>query len=299
MELLNRPILAMMPLIPTSIMRRLALRYIAGETLESALVRLEDLRARGFPGVLDLLGERVKSEAEARNVAATYVEAARVAVARDLDAYISIKPTHVGMHLSEDLSVELYAQVAEACRELGVFVRVEMEEAQTVDATLRVYERLRDRFDNVGTVLQSRLFRTPADVERLASERFDVRVVKGVYLEPAQIAHTEHRPIADAFVAMVDALARRGARIHLATHDAELAERCIETIRRHGLPAERWELEVLLGVQEPLWERWKAAGHPVRVYVPYGPDWRAYSLRRFRKNPQILQHVVRDTLRLA
>lgn len=299
MQPLNRLVLAAMPLVPTPVMRRLALRYIAGETLESALVRLEALRERGFPGVLDLLGERVGTEREARAVVASYLEAAEASVARELDAYVSVKPTHVGLHLSEDLCVELYAQIAERCGELGVFVRVEMEEAATVDGTLRVYEALRGRFDNVGMVLQSRLFRTPEDVERLAGGPLDVRVVKGVYLEPGSIAHTEPEPIRVAFVEMVDALARHGARLHLATHDAGLAERCFEVLERHAVPAERWELEVLLGVQEALWERWKTAGHTVRVYVPYGPDWRPYSLRRFRKNPQMLQHVIRDTLGLS
>lgn len=299
MQLLNRPVLALMPFIPTPIMRRLALRYIAGESLESALVRLEELKQRGFPGVLDLLGERVETEAEARTVATTYVGAAQAAVERGLDAYASVKPTHVGLHLDEGLCIELYSQIAERCRELGVFMRVEMEEAGTVDGTLRVYEALRTRFDNVGCVLQSRLFRTPADIERLADGPLDVRAVKGVYLEPSEIAHTEPEPIREAFVAMVEALARRGARLHLATHDAGLADRCVEVLDGLGAPRESWELEVLLGVQEQLWERWKNAGYTVRVYVPYGPDWRAYSLRRFRKNPQILQHVVRDTLGLS
>jgi len=299
MELLNRMVLTTLPFVPAPIMRRLALRYIAGETLESALIELAELRARGYPGIIDMLGERVETDAEACAVIETYTETASSVSGRGLDAYVSVKPTHVGLHLSEQRCLEHYTRLAERCRELGVFLRVEMEEAETVDGTLRVFEALRARFDKVGIVLQARLFRTPDDIERLAAGPLDVRLVKGIYLEPAQIAHTAFLAIQDAFVANTEALCRHGARISLGTHDAKLAERCIEVFRRHETPPERWEFEVLLGVQEALWERWRSAGHTVRIYVPYGPDWRAYSLRRLRKNPEILRHVMRDALGLS
>jgi proline dehydrogenase len=298
MELLNRMVLTTLPLVPTPIMRRLALRYIAGETLDSALQELADLGSRGYPGIIDMLGERVATDSEACGVVDEYLKAAKAVTDRSLEAYVSVKPTHVGLHLSEDRCVELYTRLAEGCRDLGTFLRVEMEEAETVDGTLRVFEALRTRFDNVGIVLQSRLFRTLDDIEALADGPLDVRVVKGIYLEPASIAHTEPEPIRDAFLAMVEALARRGARMRLATHDAGLADRCIDILGRHETPPEMWELEVLLGVQESLWKHWRSAGHTVRVYVPYGPEWRAYSLRRMRKNPEILRHVMRNTLGL-
>jgi proline dehydrogenase len=293
MELLNNLVLAALPHVPNPVMRRLALRYIAGETLAEGLERLAALAARGHPGILDLLGERVPDAPAARAAAGHYVAAARALAARGLDAYVSVKPTHLGLHLDPDLCRELFAGLAAECRALGLSLRIEMEESETVDATLRLAEALRPGFSNVGIVLQSRLFRTPADVDRLAPGPLDVRVVKGIYLEPASIAHTAPEPIREAFVAIVAKLCARGATVRLATHDEGLAARCFPLVQRHGV---RWELEVLLGVQERLWERWKAAGHTVRVYVPFGPDWRAYSLRRLRKNPQILQHVMRDAL---
>jgi proline dehydrogenase len=298
MELLNKVVLTTLSWVPTPVMRRLAGRYIAGETLAEALERLAGLARDGHPGILDILGERVRDEAAARAVVEEYVLAARAVAARGLDAYVSVKPTHVGLHLSEALCLELYTHLAETLGGLGLFLRVEMEEATTVDATLRVYEALRRRFAHVGVVLQSRLFRTPADIDRLASGPLDVRIVKGIYLEPAEIAHTEPEPIREAYVACVDRLAAAGAKIRLATHDEGLAARCFEVLARRAVPAERWELQVLLGVQERLWRLWKAAGHTVRVYVPFGPEWRAYSTRRLRKNPQILGHVVRGVLGL-
>lgn len=297
--MLTRIVLWTLPHVPKPIMRRIAARYIAGETLESALERLESLRQRGHPGIIDVLGEGIRDEREARAVAATYVEAARGVASRKLDCYVSVKPTHVGLSISEDLAFELYAGLARACRELGLFLRVEMEDHPTTDGTLRVFERLRREHANVGIVLQSRLFRTIDDIDRLAPGPLDVRVVKGIYLEPAEIAHTDPIRIREAYVQCVRKLVARNARLSLATHDEHLADACLDVLRAARREPDTYEFQVLLGVREELWERWSAAGHTVRVYVPYGPDWRAYSLRRMKKNPQIVGHVTRKLLGLG
>ena len=299
MSLLDRLAIASLPLVPRPIMRRLSARYIAGERLEDAIAKLRELSDAGFRGIIDLLGEEVRDEAEARVVARTYLEAARAVRAAKLDAYVSVKPTHVGLLIRPELAFELYAELARALAELGLFLRVEMEDHTTTGATLAVFARLRERFDNVGIVLQSRLFRTPKDVALLPKARVSVRLVKGIYLEPAEIAHTEPGPIRDAYVACARALWERGDHVALATHDAELAQRLFAVARELKKTKDDYELQVLLGVQEPLWHAWREAGHPVRVYVPYGPEWRAYSQRRLRKNPAIFRHVVRDVLRLS
>jgi proline dehydrogenase len=297
MAMVQKLVLASLPYVPKPVMRRLASRYIAGETLEEALSKLAELARRGHPGILDILGENIADEAEARDVAKNYRGAADSVAAARLDAYVSVKPTHMALMMNEALCLELYSGIAEHCAKLGLFVRVEMEDHPTTDGTLRVFEALRKRFDNVGIVLQSRLFRTPGDIDRLAPGPLNVRVVKGIYLEPADIAHTEPEAIRHAYVACVRKLCERNAKLSLATHDDLLADRCIAIVNEFGYTRERYEFQVLLGVREPLWQKWNAAGHPVRVYVPYGPDWRAYSMRRLRKNPQILQHVMRDALR--
>jgi proline dehydrogenase len=280
-------------------MRRLSARYIAGETLEEELAQLSELSSQGFPGIFDILGEGVKDEAHARQALATYVRGAEALHARSLDAYVSVKPTHFGLMLSEALALELYRTLARRLAELSLFLRVEMEDHPTTDATLRVFAALRKDFGNVGIVLQSRLLRTSEDIRRLAPGPLDVRMVKGIYLEPPEIAHVDPEPIRDAFVAQSALLFERGARVAFATHDAALATRLIELVRSRGIPRERYEFQVLLGVQQPLWERWKASGHTVRVYVPFGPEWLAYSLRRLKKNPQILDHVMRAAIGLS
>ncbi len=295
MGILSSSVAALLPLFPVPIMRRLSARYIAGEELADALERLRALRADGYPGILNVLGEDVSSEDEARGVVAQFNAAADAVNAEGLDAYISVKPTHLGLRLDEALTTRLYAEICRHCAQLGLLVRVEMEDHTTVDATLRVFESLRAEFDNVGVVLQSRLFRTPDDIAGLAPGPLDVRMVKGIYLEPAAVAHTEPDPIRQAFVECTRQLWARGARVAIASHDAPLGDELLKSA-----PAgTATEFEVLLGVQEWLWKRWADAGHVVRVYVPYGPEWRPYSLRRMKKNPQIVAHVMRQTFGLG
>jgi len=294
MGVLDRAALSALPLLPRWLMRRLAGRYIAGEQLSDALAKLTELAGKGFAGILDVLGEDVTDEKAARAVEETYEQAAVALAERKLDVYVSIKPTHFGLRLSEELCASLCDRLATRCETLAVPMRIEMEDHTTTDATLRVFERVRAKHPGVGIVLQSRLLRTPDDIRRLAPGPLWVRMVKGIYLEPASIAHVEPAPIRAAYLAASRQLLERGARVSFATHDEVLADELLALCKSLGVARERTEFQVLLGVREALWERWRSAGERVRVYVPYGPEWRAYSTRRLRKNPQIFRHVVKD-----
>ncbi len=298
MGALDRIAISTLSLMPNGLMRKLSSRYIAGETLDQALERLETLTRQGFRGALDILGEDVTSEAEARAVAADYAEAAKSLGERGIDVYISVKPTHLGLRLSEELTFELYGKLVRQAEALGLFCRVEMEDHSTTDATLRIFERLRSLApDHVGLVLQARLFRTNADIGALGPGRVNVRMVKGIYLEPEEIAHKTPDSIRDAYIEGARRVWERDGFVALATHDEQMAERLFQLARDMEIGKERYELQVLLGVRTPLWESWREAGHPVRVYVPYGPNWRAYSTRRLKKNPEIFRHVLRDLVR--
>jgi len=292
----QRLAIASLPLLPRPIMRAVASRYIAGETMDEAMAELQSLGERGFRGIIDILGEDVKDEAEAREVLLEYSECARRIAERELESYVSVKPTHLGLRLSEELAVELYLELGRHCKAVGIFLRVEMEDHSTTDATLRIFERLRSELDNVGLVLQARLFRTAKDIENLAPGPLSVRMTKGIYLEPGEIAHVEPEPIRNSYVELVRQLFERDAYVSLATHDEPMGEALIALVNELEIPKTQYEFQVLLGVQSQLWDKWRDAGHPVRVYVPYGPDWRAYSTRRLRKNPQIFGHVFRDML---
>ena len=299
MGLFDRIAIATLPLVPRPIMRSMASRYIAGETLGEAIAKMTELKQRGFPSIVDILGEDVETPQAARRVVMEYRQAAESIRAAGLDAYVSIKPTHLGLRLSEEQCLTNYREVISYCAERGQFVRVEMEDHTTTDATLRIFESLRAEFDSVGIVLQSRLFRTEADIEALtrgsnADRPLSVRMVKGIYLEPEAIAHTSPEAIRSHYVSQTRQLFEAGARVSLATHDRAMGDELIGLVRELQVPEERYEFQVLLGVQEKLWKAWRDDGHVVRVYVPFGPEWRAYSTRRLRKNPEIFRHVLRD-----
>lgn len=296
MGIFHQLAVATLPLIPRPVMRKLAGRYIAGETLEEALERLQQLHAQGFSGVLDLLGEDVQGEGEARTVLAEYKLGATRIAELNLDAYVSVKPTHFCMQKDGDLAFELYDDLIGHCAKLGQRMRVEMEDHPTTDETLALFARLRAKHNNVGLVMQSRLFRNPADIEALptpeAGGHMDIRMVKGIYLEPAEIAHTRPDPIRKAFIEQCISLWNGGHFVAIATHDDGMAQTLLAHIAKENIPRELYEFEVLLGVREQLWRGWLKKGLPVRVYVPYGPEWRAYSQRRLRKNPEMLKNVV-------
>jgi proline dehydrogenase len=266
--------------------------------LEEALDALAGLQAQGFDGILDILGEDVANEEEARQVLQAYSEAATGLAERKLQAYVSVKPTHLGLRISKDLALELYRELAAHCTQLGLFLRVEMEDHSTTEDTLALHAALRAEFDSVGIVIQSRLFRTEEDLLQLPAGS-NIRMVKGIYLEPAAIAHTDPQPIRDAFAKQAIQCLKAGHRVSFATHDDDLARTLIQACAKASFPTDSWEFQVLMGVQRPLWNQWKQEGAKVRVYVPYGPSWRAYSIRRLKKNPQILGHIVRATLGLS
>jgi proline dehydrogenase len=293
---------ASLPLIPRRVLWTVAQRYVAGDELEDALDAIGRLRSEGFGTILDVLGEGVETEAQARDAAAEYHRALERLPAIDAHTVISVKPTHLGLLLggSGELCAGLLSELCAAAAAQGRRVRLEMEDAPTVDATLAVFSRLRRRHANLGCVLQARLFRTRGDAERLLAEGhgLNVRLVKGIYLEPPAIAWTENADISRSYLELARLLLDGGAFVGLATHDSTLGEQLLAALRERGLdrgPAERrsYEFQLLLGVRRDQADAWRQAGHHVRIYVPYGRDWHAYSLRRLRRNPQIARHVLR------
>lgn len=296
MPILSDLTVRVLSLMPTAVMRHFSSKYIAGETAGEALERLRAINAEGYSGILDILGEDADGELGARAALQEYMDASSELAASGLSAYVSAKPTHFGLRTGEDLCFDLYSALATHCKGLGLFLRVEMEDNTTTAATLRIFKLLLQQHDNVGVVLQSRLFRTMADIEALLAvvptgRTLDVRMVKGIYLEPAEIAQTDYASIAKAYVDQTRALFIGGAKVGLATHDDQMGEELLALVEELAIPKTRYEFQVLMGVRRPLWRQWLDAGHPVRVYVPFGPEWKAYSLRRLKKNPKLLTQV--------
>ncbi|HXV57855.1 MAG TPA: proline dehydrogenase family protein [Gaiellaceae bacterium] len=298
MALLDRAIVRVLPAVPRPVVRRLSDRYIAGSELADAAAVVRDLNARGLKATLDVLGEEVTEAREALAIRGAYEEALATLEAEGLDANVSVKPTALGLKLDPSLCRESVRSLAVASAETGRFLRMDMEDSSTTTATLAIYRELRaEGHENVGCVLQAVLRRTLDDVHDLIPLRPNVRVCKGIYVEPTDIAYQGDEAVRFNFVETMRALWEGGGKVAVATHDERLVDAALEEIEARGLGPERYEFQLLLGVREDLAEALVRAGHTVRIYVPYGRRWYEYSLRRLQENPRLAGYVARDTLR--
>ena len=296
MALVDRAIVRLLPAVPKPVVRRISSRYIAGEELEDALRVVREVNAEGKLATIDVLGEEITNPDEARAIAADYRRAFEAIEREGLDSNVSVKLTGLGLGLGYDLCRENLMDVVSHAAG-GNFVRVDMEDSSTTDDNLRLYLELREAgHENVGVVLQARLKRTLDDVETLAELRPSVRLCKGIYLEPSEIAYRDFEAIRSNFVSVLDALWDAGCYVGIATHDEWLIEQAQKGIQERGLGREEYEFQMLLGVRPALGDDLVRAGHRLRIYTPFGRHWYAYSVRRLQENPKIAGYIAADTL---
>ena len=296
MGLLDWLIVRGLPLVPKPVVGRVARRYVAGQRLDDALATVEKLSGEGAMATLDLLGEEVRESDRALAAAAEYERMLAAIAERALPANISVKPTSLGLKIDPDFFRDNLERLLVAARARQNFVRVDMEDASTTTPTLAVFRDLQARHGNVGVVLQAYLRRTLADVDELPRAGANVRLCKGIYVEPREIAYKGYETVRRNFLAVLEKLLARGAYVAIATHDDDLVCGALGLLDRLRVPRDRYEFQMLLGVDPELRRVLIRAGHRLRVYVPYGRDWYAYSVRRLRENPQVGRHVLRGVL---
>jgi len=295
--LLDRAIVRLLPAVPKPVVQRFSARYIAGATLSEAVHAVKDLNAAGKLATIDVLGEEITHEDEARAIAGAYGNVFAEIERERLDSNVSVKLTALGLHLSYGLCRENVEDVLAAAAARGNFVRIDMEDSTTTTETLRLYRELRESgHDNVGVVLQAYLRRTLDDVRALADLRPNVRLCKGIYVEPPSIAFTDHDAVRASFVRCLDALLDANAYVGIATHDEWLIGKGLERVRGRALARDAYELQMLLGVRDDRASELVADGHRLRVYVPYGEQWYGYSLRRLQENPAMAGTIARATV---
>jgi len=283
--LLDRAIVRLLPAVPKPVVQLFSNRYIAGPTLADAVGVVVRLNSEGKMATIDVLGEEVVRDEDARAIAQAYRDVFAEIEHRRLDSNVSVKLTALGLHLSYDLCRENLRDVVAQ----GNFVRIDMEDTSTTDETLRLYRELReDGVENVGIVLQAYLRRTVDDVQQLAELRPNVRLCKGIYVEPPSLAFTNDDEVRESFVRSLDRLLAAGCYVGVATHDEYLIQQALE--REIG------EFQMLLGVREQRGSELVAAGHRLRVYVPFGEQWYRYSLRRLQENPAMAGTIARATV---
>ncbi len=295
MTWLDKLLVLGLPLVPKPVMRRLGARYVVGTGRADALELGARLESSGYRVTYDVLGESVSRREDVEEALAEYRALFAALRERGLELNLSTKPTQMGLLIDRELCFRAVSELVGMAAPHGGFVRYEMEDSPTVDATLEVFARLRaEHGARVGCVLQSMLRRTGDDVEALlASDRpLSVRMVKGIYVEPPEVAFQDPQEIVDSFLAATRRLLEGGAAVGAATHDDRIVAGIQEMLTEHPEWAERCEIQMLLGVREDLRQRARAEGLPVRVYVPYGTHWMPYVTRRLRKNPRLARMAV-------
>jgi proline dehydrogenase len=315
MSLLDRVLVTSLPLVPKPVVGLVAQRYVAGATAADALAAVRKLGHEGAASTLDILGESVKSSERATEFTRQYIALLGEVKAAGLDSTVSVKLSMLGLALSRDLGAANFQAVAGAARGQGIQVTIDMEDHTTTDDTLEIYRQTRQEHGGVGAVLQAYLRRTLDDIDALpgppdtgaalpgALAASDgpphIRLCKGIYVEPERIAYKGFQAVRDNFMRCLVRLLDRGAYVGIATHDQWLLDKATAEVKRRGLQPDEYEFQMLLGVTPERRKRLIQAGHRVRVYVPYGEEWYAYSIRRLRENPSIARHVIKAMLHLG
>jgi proline dehydrogenase len=294
-NLFHKAIIGTMPYLPRGMIWRFSRRYIAGTTLDDAYRAVRDLNGIGCSGTIDVLGEDITNEEQVTAALALYREALDGIRDNGLDCGISVKLSELGLRIDEGGCRAAMHELLDSTRDHDNFVRIDMEDSSVTNVTLDIYREMRADYERVGAVIQSCLRRSKQDVIDLMAEgATDIRLCKGIYIEPEAIAFTDYEENRNSFSEILDVLLEGGARVGIATHDPVLVERALASLKRFGVDKERYEFQMLLGVTERLRSRLVADGHQLRVYVPFGELWYHYSMRRLRENPHIAGHIIKN-----
>src|SRR5215211_4182656 len=294
MGIIDRVIAESVPIVPRPLVRRISRCYIAGDTIGEAVKTVRDLNRRGCVATIDVLGESTQSKADAAATLRDYKRVIDELDEHDLDSGISVKLTGLGLTLNEELCRSNLEEIVEYAGTRGRFVRVDMEDSPYTGVTLDMVVDLHERHDNVGAVIQAYMRRSLEDVVRLTEAGVSVRLCKGIYDEPRKIAYKDFDTVRENYRLLLEELLRGGSYVGIATHDEFLVWHALRLIHQLGVPEDRYEFQMLLGVDEELRGILVEAGHKLRVYVPFGEDWYEYSSRRLKENPKIAGYVAKD-----
>lgn len=283
----------------TAFVRRSVSAFMPGERLDDALTAARAQERRGIGTIFTHLGENVTRVDDAHAVAAHYVGVMDAVHATGLNAQVAVKPTHLGLDIDADLALQHLQQLVDHAEATGNFVWLDMESTPYVDRTLDLFRQLRGRSSRVGVALQAYLYRTADDIERLLPLGAAIRLVKGAYLEPPQVAFPKKRDVDDNFFTLACRLlgteaVAAGGLLHVATHDSALVDRLRSFVAAHRVPRSAYEFAMLYGIQRPLQTRLAQSGEPLRVLIAYGPHWFQWYMRRLAERPANVTFVLRN-----
>jgi proline dehydrogenase len=296
MGVIDKAIASSVTIIPRPIVKRISSRYIAGENLEDAVATIQELDKEGCVATVDVLGETSENKAEAAEKLQNYKRVLDALDEHDLESGISVKLTGLGLLFDEELCRTNLEEITEYAAERGRFTRVDMEDSPFTATTIQIVLDLHERHDNVGAVIQAYMRRSLQDVVRLVEAGVTVRLCKGIYDEPRRIAYKNFHTVRHHYVVLLEELLRGGVYVGIATHDEHLVMHALRLIHQLKMPDDRYEFQMLLGVDEELRSILVESGYKVRVYVPFGKEWYEYSTRRLQENPKIARYVAQDVI---
>ena len=293
--MINNILASSVSIMPKWFIKLFSKSYIAGYEPKEVINIVKNLNTQGFSATIDILGEHTKSQERANSVTNEYTQLYSDIAENSVDSNISVKPTHIGLDISMDLAFENFKKLVEKASERSNFLRIDMESSKNTDSTFKIYDDLFKIYPKVGVVLQAYLKRSLADIEMLAGPGFNARICKGIYKENKNIAYQNSEDINKNFLAMAKIMLAKNSYACYATHDLQLIDDLISLTKDMNADPSKFEFQVLFGV--PMKGKLKKlleSGYKVRVYVPYGPDWYEYSLRRLKENPNIAGYVIKN-----
>ncbi len=286
--------IAVIRMMPKSLVWIFSKRYIAGKTLQEAVDYVKTLNAKGIYATIDVLGESVTNKEEAVAAKDEALSVLDAIVQNNLMANLSIKPTQMGLSIDEEFAYANVLELVEKAKKINNFVRIDMEDSPYTEKTIRLFTRLHEKYDCVGIVLQAYLKRTLNDVKELNKLGTNYRLCKGIYVEPASIAYKDKQEIRDNYLNALELMFKNNNYVGIATHDEYLINAAIKMIKELNVPKDKYEFQMLLGVREDLRDKINSNGNKIRIYVPFGKDWFAYSTRRLKENPEMLKSIIKN-----
>jgi proline dehydrogenase len=295
---INKFIVQFVKILPQQVVYIFAKKYVAGPKLEDAIRVVQELNSKGIMATMDVLGESITKKSEAEETKKHCFDMLDVIKKYNLDANVSIKPTSLGLNLDKEFCYNQIEEIVKKAKEYNNFIRIDMEDTPYTDSTFNILKRIREKYDNVGVVVQAYLRRTYDDIVKLNKEGVNYRLCKGIYVEPEHLAYKGRQEVRENFVKILDQMLSDGNYVGIATHDDYLIKESYRLIEEKKLPKNKYEFQMLYGVTEHLRDKINADGHRIRIYVPWGEHWYAYSIRRLQENPQVAWYITKSIFSL-
>jgi len=293
-KVINDTIVGFVKLLPRSVVHIFAKKYIAGETLDDAVRVVKELNEKGIVATMDVLGESVNTKQESELAMKECLMVLDTINEHKLNSNLSLKPTQLGLIIDKQFCFEQISEILDKAKGYNNFVRIDMEDSSTTDATLELFNKLKKKYSNVGIVVQAYLKRTYNDVKEQNKLDTNYRLCKGIYVEPANIAFKERQQVRDNYLKILEKMFDDGNYVGIATHDDYLVNGAYELIKKKNIPKNRYEFQMLYGVKEDLRDKINANGHKIRIYVPFGEHWYKYSIRRLQENPNMAWYITKS-----